>query len=599
MAQISDTVKTWFLGDSTGLVNAVGKANAALDSNIKKERQAASVKNSLLDPGRATLRGADALVKKLKLSAATTGTLGAGIVAFASVMRKAGEYAGESADKFRDINESMRQASRINVFATSADGVDSISQKLATLRGQAMDARGLIRENDLYGFGGGLLGTSKTVIGQFQSGLKESLGMGPYSNFDREDDEKKMTEQRLRINAQEQAKLTKLRSQATYDDLRITKERLQADHESVQIASLELEKTRALAAAKEQVLSVDDQKRVAERYDVQIAALREEQQSDTRRNTLASRLLGIEASISSEHAKKIRSAQLLIDANKEELATQRNITTERRRQMQLESMGAQVQIEQATRAALMGKSPGAVNAMIRHDINRRLAVSRFDARQNRTGGLVNASRDMSGNITQGYDPILGMWRAPRTGTGQGEHGLRTGSLSDAARSTSGGASLIHDLDPNGGLSTSGTTGRMFERSSASIALDKPTAASAVLNRHDGDPAHDPAARLARASIFRDFSQGMSTGLKTGHVGDIMSGVARVGGPNMNRRAGESQDHYQKRLTDLSHRGINDKSAGHTALSAAKAQVAATNISNAYLKQIQTDISMMAASWGFS
>ena len=50
--------------------------------------------------------------------------------------------------------------------------------------------------------------------------------------------------------------------------------------------------------------------------------------------------------------------------------------------------------------------------------------------------------------------------------------------------------------------------------------------------------------------------------------------------------------------EASGHGSDDQSPGHTLMSAAKAQVEAVNISNDYLKQIQMDISNIAANYGF-
>ncbi len=226
---------------------------------------------------------------------------------------------------------------------------------------------------------------------------------------------------------------------------------------------------------------------------------------------LAQQTLAVQRTNASAAAQVYQTQLNTLASLREQLGVEKDLNTTRARGLQLTIDQGENALRIERQNAGYGKTPGQMQEKLRKDKIDRANRDRFDTHVDKNDGLLNVQRGMNGEILSGTDMVSGLQRAPRPGMGRGEQGLHTGSLGDKPVSTTGGPSLIKDLDPDGGLSTPGTTPRMFARSSAAERLDHPTTASRVLSDHAGDPAHDPAARLRDATIFPNLTGEMNKG----------------------------------------------------------------------------------------
>ena len=176
------------------------------------------------------------------------------------------------------------------------------------------------------------------------------------------------------------------------------------------------------------------------------------------------------------------------------------------------------------------------------------ATDQASARMGAAGGLLNPVRDANGDVAGGLDPETGQNRnlsaaersAARAASNRRARGLYDGSTK-AKDAVSGG--LIGDNAPIPDLPRipdNAGTGNMFDRTSASGALDRASAARSTLEGHRGDFQHDPAARMDAAHTFRSVAG--------------MEWDQRHGGKNVaeeNRpKAPQKQEHGDKGTAEL-------------------------------------------------
>ena len=213
---------------------------------------------------------------------------------------------------------------------------------------------------------------------------------------------------------------------------------------------------------------------------------------------LSKDLASIRGSTAGHASKEYAATQATLQALEAERKAVEGINLSRTRTVEIAQAEAQAAAQAMREALLANKTPGAVNEMMFEERKRRTQIQHFRDKDDRTDGLLSVHKDMAGNILDGIDPLTGERRAPAAGKGRAEQGLHGG---------------VNSANGKGGLFTSGLddgpgTGSivppMFTKTSAQDALDKAPSAADRLFRMTGDPAHDPAARLANATIFPDL-----------------------------------------------------------------------------------------------
>ena len=362
-ALLDEKITTYFLGNSAGLVQEAEKAKKAVTSLQKSLTQrVGAVKGSILDPGSLVGPGfekiAATLTSKLKLgsggsSALTglTGSLAAGGAVLVKTFTAANSLAGANADKLASMSDSLRQASRVNMFASSVDGLDSLKEKYTNTQSLLRDAKQTQREVDPYGFGGGVGSNMKTALGNFQTATKSAVGLGPYSNFDREKDEAATLELRKHIAEQEARKLRVAFGDEQQNQLGLTRTRLTGSGSDVRLTELARDRQRELNGIKGTDLNTDDNRRAIEgRYGEQINAERENKRFTGRHNQRDTAVAGIEGSLVGDEQKRARIANTNLAFIREELRTRTYLTAEARQTMQVEELRAQNEARTASLA---------------------------------------------------------------------------------------------------------------------------------------------------------------------------------------------------------------------------------------------------------
>jgi hypothetical protein len=325
---------------------------------------------------------------------------------------------------------------------------------------------------------------------------------------------------------------------------------------------------RSAELTKEQAYSMEEyfraeqqlQGALAERFELQKRAEHDERSSSSASFELARAQADIQGTNLAAAQKTYAVASKTRDMYAMELVLHKDISLARKRELELGISENDNAIRLMRQEQSYGKSALHIQQEIRRNKINQSLRDKFDLKTGKTDGLIDVRRGMNGNVIEGLDPLTGQWRAPAAGKGMAEQGLTGGSLSDAARPVGGGPRLIRDTDAGGGLH-SGETPRIFERSSASEYLAGKKSVGETLAGHRGDPLHDPAARLAQAQIFRDFSKPTS---ELFHKPSESGAVAQLAKPGP---------------------GINDQSVGRTAVDAQRAMVTAQNITNQYLKTV--------------
>ena len=581
--QLSETITTFFLGNSASLAQEVDKAKK-LVAGLQKDysKHVATVKGSILDPGSLVGKAGDKLAGSMKLSATSMGLAAAGGALLLKTFTAANRFAGEQADKMHAISEAMGNASRVNMFSSSLDGTATLVERLRATRTLMREATEAQKDANPYGFGGGVGGTMKTVIGNAQMSLKSAVGLGPYSNFERAQSEAATLELQKRIAAQDAAHMRNDLARGLRDQVGLTQERLSGSGFDSRVSELHRDRRRELQGIKgTDAYTPENRRNIRLRYNEQIAAERELQRFSENHFMRENQEIGIQRALVTEEQKRVSIIQKELEGTREQLLTGQHLTAEARQALLVQSgqqqadlnvakadltvaqaqhrlaeetvsiharntnaavklyqtelstgralreqiealkdinttrtQGLQISlaendnaIREARQTAMFGKSGGQIQQQMHKDRVDRLKRDQFDQHMNRTGGgLIGAARNMAGDLIGGTDPITGEYRTVPTGTGLAEHGLHTGKLSDKPVGTMGGASMIADTDPGGGLH-GGETPRFFMQTDVAKHMETVKGASDRLAAHTGDPAHDPAARLGQASIFRDFSKG--------------------------------------------------------------------------------------------
>ena len=592
MATISDEVKSFFTGDASGLVNAVAKANAALDSNAKKERasaieakraydsRASSIKGAFINPTGAAVDGLNKFVSSMKLSAVTTGVLGAGISLAADKFSELRTEALAARRETEAFNDSFRKTFQGNVHMSGAQSSDTLMGKLADLREQQTTLKQ--RSFDLN-----VSDTSAAGI-MLRARYNAEDPIHADDNLQRDRDQVKM---QLYGNNQQQTAIQKDITDSLTRQNDLVREGVKGGEAQVRIKELQAAREREIAALRDTTANNPrNLSAIRARYKEQIQSAKEAGAFREKQYQRDVQAIGINRSLSTEEEKRVRLLQQEVDGLDDQLRTGQHINYEQRqaldiqlgqKQQELRVAQADVKIaesqfnlaqktvdvnatnlnvrakayqtEMATLAALReqydavaklnttkargleisidenenavrlmrqdvlyGKSNSEIQKEIQRNRMDKINRDKFDKRQNRDDGLIDLHRGMDGSIIDGLDPISGERRAPRAGTGQGEQGLHAGSLSDPAMSTTGGASLTRNADPNGGLS-SGRGGSMFggvdlfqQRHNALIASGAMSGVT-VADRLASSSANgfgDPIARMNQAPTFPNLLDNM-------------------------------------------------------------------------------------------
>ena len=362
-AQLDEKITTYFLGNSDSLTKEAEKAKKSVEKLQKTLTERVSgVKGSILDPGAMVGTGLQkalgGVASKLKLGSGgssvltgVAGSLGAAGAVLVKTFTAANNLAGMNADKMAGVSESMRQMSRVNMFASSVDGLDSLKDKYASTQSLIKEAKQTQREVDPYGFGGGVKGNMLTVVGNAQSSLKSAVGLGEYNNFDREKDEAATLELRQRIAQQEQNKLARQFGVEQCNQVGLTRERLMGSSSEAKQTELDRQRQAELNGLKGTALNSDaNQNAINQRYAMQIGAERENSYFTGRRNARDRGLAGIEGSAISDQQKRVGVAGSNLSAIREELSGRKYLTKEARELLQVDELRAQNELRAASLA---------------------------------------------------------------------------------------------------------------------------------------------------------------------------------------------------------------------------------------------------------
>ncbi len=221
-------------------------------------------------------------------------------------------------------------------------------------------------------------------------------------------------------------------------------------------------------------------------------------------NALAKKGASIQATNASSAAKQYSTEVSTLSALREQLDALKGINTTRSRSLELSIAEKENAVRGLRQDLNFGKSPTAIQERIRKEREDEIKRNKFDQRQDRDDGLINARRDMSGNITGGIDAITGKYRDVTRGYGMAEQGLSGGLNKENGLP----GLMTGTLDSYGG--TGSIVPPMFTESSAAAHLRGATGAAERLASLRGDPAHDPAARLKNGVIFPDLKKSMAS-----------------------------------------------------------------------------------------
>ncbi len=272
-AKISDEVKTFFLGDATGLVTATAKANAALDSNAKRERMAAveakraydsrasSIKNALVNPAGAATDGLNKLVQGMKLSALTTGVLGAGI---ALAGEKFADFRAEALAARKETEqfaESFRRMNQGNKLVSGAEDASSLVSRLTATKEQEQAIKQ--RNFDL----------NPPDHSLALAGLRARyLVADPVHAEANHEQDKLEARNQLTGNEQDQLRLRQAIAESLGHETDAIKEQLKGSGEQLRITGLQLARTREIRALEgTDANNPANLAAINERYDLQIA----------------------------------------------------------------------------------------------------------------------------------------------------------------------------------------------------------------------------------------------------------------------------------------------------------------------------------------
>ena len=403
-AQLDEKITTFFLGNSTNLVQETEKAKKAVGSLQKALTQRVNVvKGSILDPGSLVGTGFEktlgTISGKLKPGAAgssvlsgVAGSLGAAGAVLVKTFTAANNLAGMNADRMHDLSETMRQTSRLNMFASSVDGLDSLKEKYANTRSLILEAKQTQKDVDPFGFGGGVRGNMLTSVGNAQMSLKNAVGLGPYSNFDREKDEAATLELRKRIAEQEAFKLRRAFGEEQGNQLNLTRTRLTGSSSDVRLAELDRDRQRELNGLKGTDLNSDaNRSAIEQRYGEQMSAERENKYFTGRHNQRDTGVAGIEGSLVGEEQKRAGIANVNLAAVREELRERKYLTVEARQTLQVEELRAQNEVRAANLAVRRHRDEVAAGqldiagqreivSLGRQDVNARLQRAELNVR---------------------------------------------------------------------------------------------------------------------------------------------------------------------------------------------------------------------------
>lgn len=570
MAQISDEVKAFFTADTTGLVEGANRARKAM-GELKKSysERVNTVKGTILDPGSLAGRGADKLVQSMKLSAVTAGALGAGLSIAGNLMEKLKDEALEAKKALESVDASTLKLINKNSRTSSVQGGPELIARLTETREQekqwSLQADDLNPNTNLakaalhyryaanYGFihgedylaldrdknrtqGIGLASQAARISGQIPVALrqqtditKERLSGSSHTAEIKELEiarEKELLE--LRENGYANSKENQKAITERYDaQIAAAKELQRVDDRRFELASRlqgverslisdEMRRVRAgelnLANLKEQIssgYSISEEKRRS----LQIELLGAERTLEVARAEnkvadsgyeMARRTAALATTNLSNAAKQYRTELSTLTSLREQLDVLKGINTTRSRGLEISIAERENAVRGLRQDLNFGKSPNEIQERIRKEREDEMKRDKFDRRQERDDGLINLRRDMSGNITGGIDAITGKYRAVTPGYGMAEQGLSGGLNKENGLP----GLMTGTLDSYGG--TGSIVPPMFTESSAAARLRGATGAAEHLAGLRGDPAHDPAARLAKGIIFPDLKKTMAS-----------------------------------------------------------------------------------------
>lgn len=382
---------------------------------------------------------AEGLVGKIGKFAPYLTAAGAAGVALWKTFQAGNRFAAEQTQKMQALSEEMLQTSRINIFSSSAEGVDSLSEKLDKAKAEIRAAKEAQRENNPFGFGGGIIGNMKTAASQFQDSVRSQVGMSAYNDDEKQEDAKNTLALQQRLSGQQAAKLTKDRSEALQRELDMTRARLDADQQTVAINDLQLQKEREIASAKYATLSIDDKEKVKAKYDVQMTAQKQLRTAMEARYNLALDIQNLQLSGMNAEQQSASAAQMRLAQIKEEYNTRKDISVEERRSMAQQELGDRIILINAQRKAEEARG-GSLNKQFREQRKRENQIKRDDRQIALNDGLIDIQRGASGEILSGTDRLTGQKRGPSEqykANAESRKGLQTGSLETSGLSTLG------------------------------------------------------------------------------------------------------------------------------------------------------------------
>ncbi len=324
------------------------------------------------------------------------------VTAAAKAYAMGAAFAGEQAAKMHDLSEEMTAASRVNVFSSSTDGVDSLSEKIQGNLEVIKKSRQALQDNDPYQLGMGVLpAIGNSILRKAQKPF-DFFNDSPFEQQQREADNQGLQQ---RGKAQEIAKETKQRTEGLKTELDLTRQRLTMDAQGVAISDLELQKKTALAQlARNHDTRPEDIAAVRARYDVQIGAQRELQKIERDRFRMEREIIELQRGVLTPQQQSYEAARARAAEAIKELTTNQNLTEEKRRQLTLEKETAAAEVNSAQRNEAL-KSPRQQNMdrirRGRERVRQQKAQDRVDA----TDGLYNTVKDKDGFIIGGRDMV--------------------------------------------------------------------------------------------------------------------------------------------------------------------------------------------------
>ena len=336
-AQLSDEIKTFFTGDSTGLAKEVDKAKK-LVASLQKDysKHVTAVKGSILDPGSLVGKAGEKLASSLKLSATGMGLAAGGGAVLLKTFQAANRLAGEQADKLRAMADTMQDASRVNMFSSSLSGTATLVQRLNTSRELTRAAVLARQESNPFGFGHGIVGNMRTVMGKGLMASENAVGLG-YSNFDRQRDADNLLKGNIRLAQQQAAHMRSDLSRGLVDQLGLTKERLSGSSFNSRIAGLHRERRGELNSIKgTDAYTPENRRNIRLRYNEEISAERELQTFSELRFRRLMGEQGIQRELISDEGKRVLIIERELEGTREQLQLGKHLTTEARQSLTLQ-----------------------------------------------------------------------------------------------------------------------------------------------------------------------------------------------------------------------------------------------------------------------